>query len=107
MDSADVGYATRDDAVAALRAKPGVTERSQNDWLVFSDRDANTIWSITEEAHPAHPTIVKRTFVEKDGAVLVDMRIKCGASKADCDEIAQVFSDLNKRLGEAVRAGKQ
>jgi hypothetical protein len=96
--SADIGYPNPDAALKALRDKPGVTIREQNDWIVLSDTAEHTIWSITSDRHAAHPTVVKRAFVERDGGVNVAMTILCGSSKETCDRVVRQFQELNDNV---------
>lgn len=96
-DAADtgIGYVSPEAALEALRSRPDVTLKEQNDWFVLTDAAANTVWSIATSRHPAHPTAVKRTFVQKDGAVFVKMDVQCGASRAVCDQVVEQFQSLN------------
>ncbi|WP_192312345.1 molecular chaperone DnaJ [Pseudoxanthomonas sp. PXM02] len=98
----DIGYASPEAALEALRNKPGVTLKEQNDWVVLNDRETLTLWSITTAQHPAHPTAVKRAVLEKDGGVYLDMQVKCGASKAVCDEVVRQFQQLNDGIRKSM-----
>ena len=60
-DATRISYRSPQEALDALRAKPGTTLRQENDWWVIRDPEDHAIWSITLPAHPAHPTAVKRT----------------------------------------------
>ena len=91
-----IEYKSPQAALEALRAKPGVTEREENDWVVLEDE--NTLWSIATVAHPAYPTAVKRAVVEKGGHVFVEMSVVCGASKEICDQVVLQFRELNENL---------
>lgn len=97
-DRTRIGYKSPQAALATLRMKPRVTEREENDWIVLNDKDDNTIWSITTDAHPAHPTAVKRAFVERDGGVYVEMGVLCGASKDVCDHVVMQFQEIDDKL---------
>jgi hypothetical protein len=97
-DRTSIGYKSPQAALVALRMKPGVTEREENDWIVLNDKDDNTIWSITTDAHLAHPTAVKRALVARDGGVYVEMGVLCGASKDVCDHVVMQFQEINDNL---------
>lgn len=99
---ADIGYSSPGAALAALRNKPGIAVREQNDWVVLSDNGEHTIWSITSAPHPTHPTAVKRSFVERDGAVFVEMDIQCGASKSVCDQVVLQFQAANDNVRKSI-----
>ncbi len=85
-EESSIAYATLDEAIKALRAKPGVTFRNQNGWLVAEDLQAHTVWLFTPPGHPAYPSMVKRTLVNgPDGASFVT-DVRCLASKDICDK---------------------
>jgi hypothetical protein len=96
--NSDIGYESPAAALAALRAKPSVSIQEQSDWIIASDQDENTLWSITAASHPAYPTAVKRIIVERNGAIFLDMRVLCGASKAACDHVVRQFLELNDNI---------
>ena len=102
----DIGYPSPEAALAALRAKPGVSIREENDWIVVQDPGENAFWSIAGPKNPAHPSAVKRSFKERDGAMYLEMKVKCGAPKETCDELVRSFLDLNERMKEAIRREK-
>ena len=106
-DDADLGYASREEAIAALRAKPGVTESSANGWLTFRDQAEVTWWTFSEEGNPSHPTVVKRRFFGRYAGIMLETRIKCGASKEICAEVAALFAEHNKQMRERAKAEKR
>jgi hypothetical protein len=93
-----IEYPTPDAALAALRVKPGVTVREENDWYVFHDSSENTFWSITQPANPAHPSAVKRTLYEEGGSVRMKTSILCGASVEICDSLNRSFQEADASL---------
>lgn len=98
----EIGYPSPQTALAALRNKPGVTSTEQNGWFVLRDTGENTIWSITSEQHQAYPTAVKRSLVERDGSVHLEMNVQCGASKSVCDQVVRDFQALNDNLRKSL-----
>jgi hypothetical protein len=51
-----IEYSTLEEALNALRAKPGVTFKDQDGWLVANDSDAIVIWLFTPQVTPRiHP----------------------------------------------------
>lgn len=99
----NIGYASPDAALAALRKMPDTTLREENDWLVAHDKANATLWSITTDKHPAHPTAVKRTLTERDGAVVIKTNVMCGAQKDVCDKVVQQFQQINDGLRQEVQ----
>ncbi len=87
-------------ALDGLRAKPGVTVREENDWFVLKEPNGRSFWSISQPAHPAHPTVVKRTLVEDTEGIRMVMRVKCGAPKETCDRVVQQFQQGDARAVE-------
>lgn len=99
----DIGYASPEAALTALRAMPDTTVREENDWFVVYDKANTTVWSITSEKHPAHPTAVKRALVTRDGAVSVEMNVMCGVQKDVCDDVVEQFQRINDGLRQRMQ----
>ncbi|WP_447938814.1 hypothetical protein [Pseudoxanthomonas mexicana] len=99
----DIGYASPEAALTALRAMPDTTVREENDWFVVHDKENATIWSITSEKNPAHPTAVKRAFVARDGGVSIEMNVMCGAQKEVCDVVVEQFRQINDGLRQRMQ----
>ena len=99
----DIPYATPDVALTALRALPQVRERQDNDWVVLHDLQGQVFWSVTLPSNGWHPSIVRRQLREQQGEVRVDMQVRCGAAKDDCDRLVQVFQASNENLRAAAR----
>ncbi|WP_312253012.1 hypothetical protein [Stenotrophomonas sp.] len=100
----DIPYATPDAALTALRALPQVRERQDNDWVVLHDLQGQVFWSVTLPGNGWHPSIVRRQLREQQGEVRVDMQVRCGAAKDDCDRLVQVFQASNENLRAAARS---
>lgn len=100
----DIPYATPDAALTALRALPQVRERQDNDWVVLQDLQGQVFWSVTLPGNGWHPSIVRRQLREQQGEVSVDMQVRCGAAKDDCDRLVQVFQANNEHLRVAAKA---
>ncbi|MBV8912614.1 MAG: hypothetical protein JOZ05_06205, partial [Acetobacteraceae bacterium] len=73
--SAPIGYATPDEAFAALRVRPDVRFRRQAGWTVAEDRSNHTVWSFAPPGHLAYPAAVRRQLVERDGSMVVEVRV--------------------------------
>ena len=93
-----VGYPTVAAALKALKARSDVNISVEEGWTILNQKPANTIWSFTPSNHPAHPAVVKRAIVLRDGAVGMDMTALCQASKTACDQLMVEFEQLNERM---------
>jgi hypothetical protein len=99
-DRSSVGYASVQEALAALRAKPGAHVGEQDGWTVIEDPESEksmALWSFAPASDPAYPSAVKRLVFEKDGTVQIDMRVLCESPKPACDQLVQDFEALNDR----------
>jgi hypothetical protein len=103
QQTTSIGYPSPAAALMALRSKPGVKIREENDWVVVNDPGEHTFWSITAAGNPAHPAAVKRTLVEQDGAIRIQMNILCGAPKTSCDLMVNQFKEINEGLAKSLR----
>ncbi len=52
----------------ALARNPDCKPSQFPDFVVFTCKQEQTFWYFTKPNHPAHPGIIKRYLVEKDGA---------------------------------------
>ena len=93
-----IGYATVADALADLLNKPGVKASLQEGWTQFEDPATLTLWSFAPESNPSYPSAVRRKIVKENGAVHLQMTIKCEAAKVACDDLALRFEKLNEQL---------
>jgi len=98
-----IGYPSVAAALGALRAKSNVRISVQGGWTIVDDREDRAIWSFTPSNHPAHPAAVKRTVVEKNGAIYIEMNALCQASKSECDKLIAEFKELNEQMRRSMR----
>lgn len=57
-------------------------------------------WAFTPDSHPAHPSVVRRTPVEKDGEVRVLMAYRCEAARPACDQLVAEMTKQNAGMVE-------
>ena len=93
----DIAYPSVAAALADLRTRPGVEISTVRGWTIIADKAAHTVWSFTPEDHAAHPAVVKRQAIDQPGGSVLRMSVKCGASKAACDDLVREFEALNKQ----------
>jgi hypothetical protein len=105
-----IGYPSYQVALDALRNKPGAEFRTEQGWTIVKDKEEEkyVIWSFTPPGYAAHPAVAKRIVFEKEGAVWVDLKVHCEASKTACDQFVRDFQQQNDRAKEFMqRRGKQ
>jgi hypothetical protein len=100
-----IQYASPAAALADLRAKNGVVFSKNEDWLIAKDTDGAN-WSFTPSKHYAHPSVARRTLVQHNGGFYVETSLMCMADKPACDRLHQDYIQLDRRMNEAIRAGK-
>ena len=100
-----IPYSSPAAALADLRAKNGVVFSKNEDWLIAKDIDGAN-WSFTPSNHPAHPSVARRTLRQHNGGFYVETQIMCQADKPACDKLHQDYVQLDRRMNEAIRAGK-
>jgi hypothetical protein len=106
VEESQIGYESPQAALEALQAKPEVVVRTSQGWTIINDPSERTLWTFTPENHPAHPAVVKRAVQQKDGALFLDMKVKCFGTKAACDTLVQDFQALNDKVQNDVRNSK-
>ena len=99
-----IGYESVSTAYEALSKKEGVEGSNQGGWVIFKDRADNSLWSFTPKEHPAYPSTIKRTIVEQEGKLFIDMRALCGAEKLACDELIREFRKMNEKKESELNA---
>jgi hypothetical protein len=93
-----IGYPNPDAALAGLKAKPGIQISSKDGWTVINDPADGALWSFPPPGHPAFPSAVKRTPVQKDGQVIMNLQVICAASKTACDDLVRSFQALDAQI---------
>ena len=101
-----IGYPTAEAALAALRAKPGVTFATQDGWTIATDDADNAVWSFPPEHDPAYPAVVRRQMTPgPKGAVNVQMDVLCAAPKTACDDLVRAFERMNDEARRQLQGG--
>lgn len=91
-----VGYPTVADARKAIVALPGAKKSEQQGWLIVEHMPV--LWSFTPAGHEAHPSAVKRTVVQRDGRIDLDMVVLCEAPKPACDRLVADYKAINDQM---------
>lgn len=99
------GFASVQELLANLRSDTANVVSDVNGdfgvWTIVQSPRDHSLWSFTPEQHPAHPTVVKRTTVEKDGKIFINTEVSCNAEKLVCDQLVDAFLQLNKKIQDS------
>jgi len=92
-------YRSVSEALEALKAKPGVsiTETKPDGWIIASEGQS-VVWSFTPSGHYAHPAVVRREVIVREGNLSVETRALCQAEKPACDKLIREFQEVNERM---------
>jgi hypothetical protein len=104
-EPAPIGHTTVAAALEALRAEPSAQFREQRGWTIVAsrERDAPVEWFFTPEGHDAHPAVVKRTALERDGVGLIDLAALCQSEQPACDRLLDDFRQQHELDRAAAR----
>lgn len=104
-EPAPIGHASVDAVLESLRADPSAQFREQRGWTVVASRERDTPleWFFTPEGHAAHPAVVKRTAVERDGVGMIDLAALCHAEQEACDLLLDDFRQQHELARAAAR----
>jgi hypothetical protein len=67
--------------VSSFRANPKIEEIDQPDIIQFIDREHKVSYLVTKPGQSAHPAIVMRQILEKDGQLVIKMTAQGGGNK--------------------------
>ena len=104
-----IGYGSVQEALAALRSKPGIEELERDGWVLFQDRESEksmTLWSFAPPTYTAYPSAVKRTVFEREGTVQIEMKVLCEATKEACDQLVREFQELTDRMKQEFNSAR-
>ncbi|AKJ27055.1 hypothetical protein [Caldimonas brevitalea] len=106
MKDEGIAYTTVEEALQALKAKPGVSlsTTKPDNWVIATESGASIQWSFTPPGHYAHPAVVRREVKQKDNDVYVETQALCHAEKVSCDRLIVEFKQLNERMRKTVQS---
>jgi hypothetical protein len=104
-EPAELGYSTVAATLEALRGEPSAQFREQRGWTVVASREGGdpVEWFFTPEGHAAHPAVVKRTAIERDGIGMIDLVALCHAEQSACDGLLDDFRQRHEREQASAR----
>ena len=105
VDAADIPQANVAAVLEHLRADPSAQFGEQRGWTVVASREGDLPiqWFFTPEGHPAHPAVVKRAALERDGVGMIDLAALCQAEQAACDQLLADFRQQHELAQAAAR----
>ena len=86
-DPNTIGYPTVDEALTAVRARPGIEESQRDGWTVIEDKAHKETWLFSPPGHPTHPAVVKRTEIKKFGESMTQTAALCSSDQAECNKL--------------------
>ena len=104
-EESSIGYASVSEALDALQNDPSIQIFVQEGWTIAQPKDSSkfVLWSFTPDTHYAHPAVVRREVVERDGKIFIQMRALCEASKSNCDNLVKEFEALNEKIRQSMQ----
>lgn len=104
-EPATIGHESVAAVLEALRADVSAQFSEQLGWTVVAsrERDAAVEWFFTPEGHDAHPAVVKRVALERDGIGMVDLVALCQAEQDACDGLLDDFRQQQELAAAAAR----
>lgn len=105
VDRADIPQANVAAVLESLRTDPSAQFREQRGWTVVASSEGGlpVQWFFTPEGHPAHPAVVKRTALERDGVGRIELAALCQAEQAVCAQLLDDFRQQHDREQAAAR----
>lgn len=102
-EASRIGYPSVDAALAAVKARPGITESQSDGWTVYEDKSRNETWLFSPAGHAAHPAVVKRTSIRTVDGTRVQTAALCGTSQAECNKLIAEFQAADKKNADQSR----
>ena len=105
VDPADIRQTNVAAVLESLRADPSAQFGQQRGWTVVASSESGSPvqWFFTPEGHPAHPAVVKRTALERDGVGVIDLAALCQVGQAVCDQLLDDFRQQHELAQAAAR----
>lgn len=98
-----IPYPNVETARTALSARDDVRRSDVDGWETIAVPGENAIWSFTPATHPAHPSMVLRAPIERDGRIHPGIDVMCGATKSVCDAMVEEFKAMDARVAEQLQ----
>jgi hypothetical protein len=101
--AADDRFASVAEVRQHLEAKDSVQMTYHEGWIIAHDPADESVWTFTQDDHPAHPAVFVR-YVERTGG---ERRLKswglCEADDQACAQLAEHFEELLDQHRESMR----
>ena len=90
-----IPYSSPAEALTQLRLNPDVQVGEREGWTLAYDRRLHTVWAFAPPMHPSYPSVVRRSHIQREGKVFVDMAVLCLAGKDACADLAREASKFD------------
>ncbi len=84
-----------------LEAKDNVQMTHQDGWTIAHDAEGESVWTFTQDDHPAHPAVFVR-YVDRTAG---ERRLKgwglCEADDRACEQLNEHFEELLDQVRES------
>ena len=81
-----------------VSSRPGSRTSRESDLIRVDDPDDGSIYFFTTREHAAHPAIIKRTVVERDGEVLVSTKGWTGEQSPQFEDWLRAFQAQDRQM---------
>lgn len=94
-----IAYSSVSNALERLKSNPAATVEKKQDWTVISvDEDGHlATWFFPPEVHGTRSAVFKKLISSKGNGVETQVVSLCEAPKAECDEVARQFKQINNK----------
>ena len=96
-------YETIAEALAAIRARPGVEAADLGQVTQLTDPNDFTLWSFTKPGHPAHPAMIRRQIGSSTAGGGLNLSaavgMRCETEQEKCDAFFAPYLEQLKARG--------
>jgi len=99
-DENTIAYPSVAKALEKLKNNPSANISQRDGWTIISlvDDGNPVFWFFAPEEHAAHPAMIKRTVLKKNGGKETVIVSFCQAPKQKCDKLSSDFNILSKQF---------
>ena len=99
-DESSIDFSSVSQALEKLKQNSSANISHHGGWVIISliENGNHIIWFFAPEKNAAHPAMIKRTFLEKNGKIEIVTITFCESTKQKCDAIIKQFNNLNKKI---------
>jgi hypothetical protein len=92
------------DFESQVRRSPAAKYNNETDqYLTYEGPMPLTLWAFAKQANFAYPVATCARIFEKGGAVLMERKMRCDASREQCDRAYREFEQLDNSNRESIQ----